>query len=311
MRIYCVGQLTADIIVTGVESFHLDVDTMNVDGIVIKNGGDCMNTAIGLARLGAGVDFGGMVGDDMLGRYLRAVLEENGIDVAGLRINSDVPTSSVIVLIQPDGNRAFLYYGGTNRKYGFDDIDMARLRSSSHVHIGGTYQLDLLDGQNAAHLFSKARQLGLTTSMDVTWDPSGRWMSVIEPCLPFLDIFMPSENEAKYITGKDDPVDMAECFLEHGVGTAIIKLGANGAYIKEKNADGFFVPAFKTNVVDTTGAGDSFVAGFLSRYIKGLPVYDCIVFALAVGAHCIREVGATTGIPDEQTILDYIKNNPL
>jgi len=124
--------------------------------------------------------------------------------------------------------------------------------------------------------------------------------------MPYLDIFMPSTNEARYITGKDDPVEMAEVLLEHGVGLAMIKLGEKGAYVKEKNSEGFFIPAYKGKVVDTTGAGDSFVAGFLSRYIKGQSVYDCTVFAIAVATHCISEVGATTGIPDEKTIIEYI-----
>jgi len=286
----------------------MDVDTMNVDGILTKNGGDSMNTAIALAKLGADVDFGGMVGDDLFGRFLAQILEENGIDTSQLCISENTPTGSVIVLVQPDGNRAFLYSGGTNRLYGLDQIDFSSLNKYTHLHIGGTYQMDMLDGNNAAKLFKEARRQGLTTSMDVTWDPLNRWMFVIKPCLPHLDLFIPSDNEAKHITKTEDPAEMAECLINHGVDNAIIKLGKDGAYVREKDKEGYYLPAYKGKVVDTTGAGDSFIAGFLSRYVKGLPICECTKFAMAVATHCIREIGTTTGIPDEETIIKYLEN---
>ena len=121
-----------------------------------------------------------------------------------------------------------------------------------------------------------AQSKGKTTSMDVTWDTTGRWLSVIKPCLPHLDLFMPNEKEASLITGQKTPEKMAEFFLKYGVKIAVIKLGAKGAYIRSGNEE-FYQTAFESEVTDTTGAGDSFVAGFLSQYIKDCSLKECTV----------------------------------
>ena len=307
MKILCVGQLVTDIIAAYVDYTHLDKDTRRVDQIVVKNGGDSMNTAINLAKLGCDVNFAGKIGNDSFGSFLRSVFEENNIDIRGLKITDKASTASVIVLVNEQGQRVFLYCGGANDTFCFNDIDLSLLDDCSHVHVGGTYLLPKFDGDGCARLFAAARGKGKTTSMDVTWDTTNRWLSVIEPCLPYLDLFMPSEAEARQITDADEPEQMAAFLQERGVKTVVIKLGERGAYIKD-GGEGLYQPAYPTNVVDTTGAGDAFVAGFLSQYTKRSPLTECASFAVAVAAHCIREVGATGGVPDEATVKNLIKN---
>jgi len=101
---------------------------------------------------------------------------------------------------------------------------------------------------------------------------------------------------------------MASFLRKHGAKTVVIKLGAQGAYIESEN-ESFYEPVYAVPVVDTTGAGDSFVSGFLSRFVKKAPFSECMTFAAAVAAHCIREVGSTTGIPNEAAVLEFIKLN--
>jgi sugar/nucleoside kinase (ribokinase family) len=307
MDILCVGQLVADILVKPVDGVDYSVDTKRVEQIVVKNGGDSMNTAIALAKLENKVGFAGKVGDDSFGKYLMEVISSCNIDVSGLKITKDAATSSVIVLINSKGERTFLYYGGANDKFAFEDIDLSLLDVCKIVHAGGTYLLPGFDGKGAAELFKLARSRGKLTSMDVTWDTTGRWLEVIRPCLGYLDYFMPSYNEAVHITGRENPKEIAQFLLEQGVGTVVLKLGKDGCYVKGKDVE-FYHSAYDVKVADTTGAGDSFVAGFLTGLKKKWSLSECAQFASAVSACCIQQLGATMGVRNFNGTLDFIKS---
>jgi len=307
MDVLCVGQLAADILVRPVDRVDFGVDTRRVDGIDIRNGGDCLNVAIGLRKLGASVGFNGLVGDDQFGEYLRSVVTAAGIDARGLHKTREARTCTCLVLINGSGDRSFFYYGGANDLFSPADVDLDSVRGASIVHVGGTYLLPKFDGEGAARLFSEARARGKLTSMDVTWDTTGRWLSVIEPCLPHLSLFMPSIKEAREIAGTDDPRQIAAFLQERGVGTAVIKLGEKGCYVKPGAEPGFFCSAFPTEVVDTTGAGDSFVAGFLAGVLKGWDVKSSAELACAVAAMNIRAVGATAGVPTFEEARQFMQ----
>lgn len=309
MDVLCVGQLVTDIIVKPVEQVDFSVDTKRVGHISMKNGGDCMNAAIDLALLGNNVGFAGVVGNDNFGDFLLKTVKDHGIDTRGLKAVPEISTSAVIVLVNEKGERTFLYYGGSNDLFSYDYLDISLIEECKIVHVGGTYQLPGFDGDGAAKLFRLAQTKQKLTCMDVTWDTSGRWLEVIKPCLKYLDFFMPSYNEAKEISEKGNPEDMADFFIDEGVKCAIIKLGSNGIYCKSVNGDSFYQPSYKVNVVDTTGAGDSFVAGFLTGLVKNWDLRACAKFASAVSAHCIQKLGATTGIPGFKDIMKFIEVN--
>ncbi len=308
MDVLCVGLLAADILVKPVDRVDFDGNTKRADEIDLKNGGDCLNVALALRRLGASVGFAGLIGDDQLGEYLQTVISAAGIDARGLRRTKKGRTSSCLVLINSSGERTFFYYGGASDLFSLSDVDMSQLDGTSVVHVGGTYSLPQFDGEGAAKLFSEARSRAVLTSMDVTWDTTGQWLSVIEPCLPHLSLFMPSIGEAKHIAGSEVPEDIAEFIQEKGVRTAVIKLGQRGCYVKHGAEPGFFTAAFRTRVVDTTGAGDSFVAGFLTGVLKGWDMRTCAAFACAVAAMNIRAVGATAGIPTFEEARAFMAN---
>jgi sugar/nucleoside kinase (ribokinase family) len=309
MDVLCVGQLAADILVRPVDRVDYGVDTKRVEGIDIKNGGDCLNVALGLAKLGGSVGFAGLVGDDQLGAYLRGVIEEAGIDARGLATTAEARTCSCLVLINSHGERTFFYYGGANDLFSGAQLAPALVEEAAIVHVGGTYLLPRFDGEGAASLFAAARARGKLTSMDVTWDTTGRWLSVIEPCLPHLSLFMPSIREAEKIAGTDRPPEIARFLQSRGVGTVVVKLGEQGCYVKPPAEEGFTVPAFATQVVDTTGAGDSFVAGFLTGILRKWELKKSAAFACAVAALNIRKIGATAGIPTFDEARNFMESN--
>ena len=306
MDVLCVGQLVADILAKPVDEINFNIDTKRVGHISLKNGGDCLNTAIDLAILGNSVGFAGLVGDDSFGEYLLKTIKDYGIDARGLRILPQTSTSAVIVLINDKGERTFLYSGGTNDLFSFEHVDTALIDECKVVHVGGTFLLPSFDGDGAARVFQLAHSKNKLTSMDVTWDTTGRWLSVIRPCLAHLDFFMPSYKEAKEITGNENPEKIAVFLRNEGVKFVIIKLGENGCYVLGPDG-GFYHKAYDVEVVDTTGAGDSFVAGFLTGVVKNWDLRRCAQFASAVSAHCIQYLGATTGIPGFNEIMNFIE----
>ena len=150
--------------------------------------------------------------------------------------------------------------------------------------------------------------MGKVTVLDTAWDSKGRWMQVLKPCMPYIDVFMPSIDEAIELAGGEtDPVKIADYFFSLGVSKVVIKLGSKGCYLRETiDADGIIIPCFKVQAVDTTGAGDSFCAGFLTGMAKGLSFEECGKFANAVGAHCVQAMGASTGILSYDEIRSFI-----
>jgi len=304
-RVLCVGQLAADILVRPVDQLDFASDTRRVEPIRLASGGDCLNVAVGLARLGLGVSFVGRVGEDPWGDFLVSVIDKEGIDRRGLKRTSDAGTCSVIVAINSRGERTFFYHGGANDLFGPEDVEPALVAQADAVYVGGTYLLPRFDGAGAAALFRSARSQGKLTAMDVTWDTTGRWLSVIEPCLPHLDWFLPSVKEAALITGRQAPEDMAAFLRARGVASVVIKLGERGCYVLPDGRAGFFSPAFPARVVDTTGAGDSFVAGFLAGLLRGWEPRQCARLACAAAALNIQRVGATAGMPSFEEAGDF------
>ncbi|HAK44331.1 MAG TPA: carbohydrate kinase [Spirochaeta sp.] len=303
MSILCVGQIVFDILVKPVKDNSLEVDTTAVDTISFSNGGDSLNVAMICNKLGVATGFSGRIGNDDKGKFLLDKMQSAGLRVDGLKIDDEGSSSSVIVLIHENGSRNFLYEGGANNEFSIDDINLSILDAYEIVFVGGTFMLPGFDGKGAAVLFKEAQRRGKTTAMDVSYDTTGQWMTIIEPCLQHLDYFIPSIGEAKEITGVDKVEDMAQILLKKGVGNVVIKMGVDGVFIRNSELKAV-IPSFNVDVVDTTGAGDSFVAGFLTGLDKSMDIHECAELGQAAAAHCVQAIGSTTGVVDfNKTIL--------
>jgi sugar/nucleoside kinase (ribokinase family) len=301
LKILCVGQLSADILVKPVEVVDYNIDTVFVDCIEPANGGDAMNVAVNLARLGVPVRFAGLTGKDGFGAFLRSCLDSLGIASDSLMEDETLPTCSTIVLINSKGARTFLHNPGANRNFSEDLIRDEWLKGIGIVFAGGVYTLPKFDGQGAAKLFRRAKAEGAITAMDVTHDTTDRWIKTIRPCLPELDYFMPSIKEAKCITGKDNPEEIAAALISEGIKTAVVKLGSKGCFVKNRDRS-FYQDTYPGAVADTTGAGDSFVAGFLTGLAMGKSLEECSCIACAAGTVTVGRIGATTEALSLETI---------
>lgn len=306
-KVICLGILVADLIAKPVSHFPARGTLTSVDKMELHTGGCATNTAIALAKLGEDVGVIGLIGEDGLGSFVSNQLKSENVNIDGLKSTTKVGTSTSIVLSDLDGERSFLYYSGANGIFIEETINFTLIENCKFLFIAGSLLLPAFDGLPTARLLQKAQSIGKYTILDTAWDPTGRWMNVIGPCLPHLDLFIPSLEEAQMLTGKNTVVEMAKIFLDAGTRNVVIKCGSKGCYIKNEQEE-HFLPAFKVHAVDTNGAGDSFVAGFITGLIHNWDLKRCGQFANAVGAHCVMSIGASSGIKSISEIISFAEN---
>ncbi|MBQ7076355.1 MAG: carbohydrate kinase family protein [Clostridia bacterium] len=309
-KVACVGILVADVIVEPVNGIPEKGLLTHVNSITMHSGGNAMTASINLTKLGVDANVIGCVGNDIFGTFLIDCLNKAGVKTDGVKISDAVQTSSSIALIDGETkDRTFLHCVGTNGVFSIDDIDFSVIEKSDIVFVTGTFLLKTFDGKQTMEFLKKCKEMGKTTVLDVCWDASGRWGEVLDMSMPYIDIFMPSIDEARELAKKETPEEMADVFFKNGAGKVVIKCGSTGCFYKEnKDAQGRMLPAYKIeNPVDTTGAGDSFCSGFLAAYARDEQFEDCIKSGNATGAHCVMGKGATSGIPTYDVIKNFIK----
>ena len=304
MDVICIGILVADVIVRPVEKLPEPGKLDTVDSINLSLGGCAANTAVGLARLGHRVYITGAVGDDGFGDFIIDTLTDEGVDPMGVIRLDDVATSVTDVLVDQRGERRFLHFKGANAIFTSDDLDLHSLELARHLHIGGTFLMDAFDGKDAASVLETAKAAGLTTSLDTAWDASGRWMDIVAPMFEHIDIFLPSHEEARMLSGEDDVREMARFFLAKGVNTVGIKRGPEGGYFRRGDEE-HFIQALKLEVVDTTGCGDAFCAGFISGTLDGLSLEKSARRAVISGSLCATGIGAIAALPTKDQLETY------
>jgi sugar/nucleoside kinase (ribokinase family) len=181
------------------------------------------------------------------------------------------------------------------------------LEGARLLHVAGSFLMPKFDGEPTARVLALARRRGLLTCLDTAWDAQGRWLSLLAPCLPHLDHFVPSIEEARQITRRQAPEDVAAALRDAGVGTVVLKMGEEGCYAR--GPDGHLsLPALRVPAVDALGAGDAFAAGFIAGLVHGWDLERAARFATAVGATCVTALGATTGVRSLEETLDFLAN---
>jgi sugar/nucleoside kinase (ribokinase family) len=305
MEVLCLGIFVADVIAKPIEKMPGKGKLELVDTMELHTGGCASNAGYALNKLGISTGLMGKVGNDGFGDFVVKYMQDAGLDTRGIKRTSLVNTSATMVMVSADGERTFLHYLGANADFCYEDVDFDIVREANILHVAGAFLMPKFDGEPTARVLKQAREWGITTSLDTAWDSKGNWMKVLEPCLEYLDIFMPSIEEARMITGEDEPSEIAEHLLSYGIGTVALKMGEKGSYIKTQDWD-MYLPAYKVKPVDATGAGDAFAAGFLTAISKGWDYRKAAKLANAVGACCVTSMGATGGIKDLAKTLEFM-----
>ena len=307
--VLCSGSIIYDTLVQPFEESAWGT-TRWVHSLEYHVGGNGANTARALAILGTPVRLLGTVGKDAQAEFAFQELQKSGVDTSAIR-SSTLPTAATVVLVNSSGNRQFLHRRGASLEAFRDPIEFALelCPGCSHYHLASLFLLPQLR-VSGPEILRRARTSGLTTSLDTNWDAEGEWMQALRGCLPHLDILFMNEDEALMVTGSKDPAAGAEIVLKEGVQVAVMKLSSRGCAIYAEGRE-IFCPAFEVNAVDTTGAGDCFVAGFLAARQRGASWEEAGRWGNAVAALSVQKLGAVTGLLPWTATEAWMKSAPV
>ncbi len=265
-----------------------------VDNYTLELGGSCCIFAAQAAKLGLKVGLLGRVGDDAFGNLLLQRLQEAGVDTRHMVVDPSLKTGLTVHLTQP-GDRAMLTHPGSLNALIPADVTDAFLASARHIHYGSLFlHTGLLSEWTA--IIKRAKSFGLTVSLDTNWDPDDRWDAGLTDTLPLVDIFLPNEQEALRIA-RLNHLEEAITYLRKRVKILALKRGADGASVYQENqSNQCTVEAAKVGG-DGIGAGDSFDAGFVTAWLRGLPIDQCLEVACFCGRSVAGEIGGFSGQP--------------
>ena len=302
-RINCIGVLVVDALSGPLDGYPVPKKRTQVvtQSVRFAAGGGSANAGCALARMGLKARIFSKVGDDPNGAFLRAELARCGVDTSGIRVDPAATTPFTFVGIHPDGERTFIHTPGANLSFGAGDIDAHAATDADFVLYTDCWVLPAFDGDPAAALLAAARRRGAVTLLDECWGLGPR-RDVLEAMLPHCDYFLPSRDDmAALFPGLGSEALAAE-LLAMGARCVVVKQGADGCFAADGRG-GQQIPALPARVVDTTGAGDCWNAGFIAGLAAGLPVADAARTGHACAAFCVEHVGGAAGIPSWETVL--------
>ena len=302
----CIGTAITDCILRGFDPEPVSSYGYTAESCGLTAGGEGVNVSIAAAGLGLKTAILCSLGRDGAGRIIEKALLENGVDCSRIVREEGTVTPVTVIFVGPDGNRKSI----TNlaHKYNFrPDRHGEAIEKASAVALGSLFRAPFNDPDVVLEVVRRAKDSGAMVFAD-TKQPNFIRLGLedLKDSLPYVDYIFPNEGEARLYTGKEDPEEMADVFLSYGVRNAVIKLGENGCLFK--NADGTVrMPAFRVDTVDATGAGDNFLAGFISEKLRGADDLSVLRFASACGAICATAVGASGAVKSREQVLEFME----
>lgn len=306
MEILCIGVSCVDVILQQVVNGG-EGHTSFAERIDFQVGGDAANEAITLSALGHEVGLITQMGEDWQGKLIREYCLEKGVNMEA-SFTGKSSTAVSVITVREDGQRTIVgCKGSAAENLCLEPAVLDYIRPGvKAVMIGSLFCSRYLDGPALARILRRAKEVGAVTAADFLTDRKEWTLDTLKEAFLYLDYAMPSIEEAAYYTGEKEPEKIAEVFRSYGISNTIIKLGKDGAY-GCFDGDEYRCPAFQCRVVDTTGAGDNFAAGFLSALIRGLSPAECLRFASAAAALSVQEPGATSGVKNRQQVEKFMQ----
>lgn len=299
MNIFCAGMLCCDVTLKTVPKNIFLLDHCHINPPVTSTGGDALNVAIGLAKLGCQVSITGRTGNDANGHFIRETLKKYQINQDSVITDDEYPTAVSYVLIDENNERHFVSSNQINEKLSFDDMDTEQIKKADIVYFGSFMQMKNMDRCGIRRLFQKAKSMGKITVLDaaVSYEKQD-WKSLADSILPFTDYFLPSWDEATMISGETELEKAAGFFLNYNPKVLVVKLGKSGCFISDGIRKYLVGSLSAFPAVDTDGAGDSFVAAFICSLTRGYSLLEQAEFSNYVAGLCVGSVGTSAGIPD-------------
>lgn len=288
-----VGELNADLILTGEVTPQFGQAEKLVDDATLTLGSSSAIFACGVARLGLRVAFIGKIGNDEFGRFVKSYLENRGVDTSGVVVDEQIKTGLSVILSRGN-DRAILTYAGSIAALRYEEINQALLARARHLHLGSYFLLNALR-PNIPRLFDQAHAHGLSVSLDTNYDPTEMWDSGLAETLIRTDIFLPNAAELRAVTRSADIETALEAIIKQTPLVAV-KLGPTGA-VARRGTETIRADSLPVAVVDTTGAGDSFDAGFIYGYLANWELLRALRLGCICGALSTRAAGGTAAQP--------------
>ena len=310
MRLLSTGMAFCDVPLRPCPQNILELDNWHIDPVKCQIGGDAMNVAVVCAKMGEEARIAVHLGEDNNGLFVRQASEAFGVRHV-LAPVKNMSTATSYQLIEANGERHFLVDSDILKMLKSRDIPDEEIERADVVFFGSALALPGMDDQELTGLFRRARARGKVTAMDasvnLTEYPPCR-MDLLRSTMYNLDIFIPSYEEASWLAQKTGIMDIMESFSQFPFKVFGIKLGADGCILTENFREYIRRKPFSAlPVVDTTGAGDCFMGGFLCSWMKGWPLEKCAEFSSAVAAFGISAIGSSTAVPDYETVLAFLK----
>ena len=297
-----VGLYILDVLGRPVERIPDGGNVEFIEEIRLTVAGTAGGTVVDLAKLGMNCLAVGAVGDDEKADFVIMEMEKHGIDCSGMQRLSGVQTSATILNVRPNGERPALHARGASDHFGVDSATLPQLFDCRFLHLGGTGLLAKLDGEPSRCLLEAAQAAGCVT----TWDLVGAGpdtMRFVDPLLPHINYFLPSIEEAAILSGLHGAEENARYFLDRGVSCCVLTMGGEGSLVA-RGEERIHVGAYDIDVVDTTGCGDAYTAGFIAGLADNLPLEECAHFGTAAASLVASGLGSDAGIRSREQTLD-------
>jgi len=285
-----VGELNVDLILNKIDSFPELGKEKLADEMTLSLGSSTAIFASNLSVLGATVGFIGKIGKDSFGELIIESLNNKKV-ITDLIIKDDTVKTGATIVLNFDEDRAMITYPGAMEKLSIEDIKTDDLKRSKHLHFSSFFLQPGIKN-DITNLFKIAKELGLTTSLDPQWDPAEKWDMDLKNLLPYVDVFLPNIMELLHLT-RENKIENAINNIKNYANTVVVKNGNKGSIVFNKDEKITKEAFLNTNVVDAIGAGDSFDAGFICKYINSSTLEECQVFGNLIGAVSTTAAGGT------------------
>lgn len=296
-----VGELNADLIMESVQAIPEVGKEQIAEGMTLTLGSSSAILASNASAIGLEVGFVGRIGEDSFGDFVLDSLRDRGIGQRYVLPTSDEATGLTVIYTHGD-DRGMITYPGAMEVLTIKDIPWEYVNRADHLHLSSFYLQKGLQPDVEA-LFRKAKANGLTTSLDTNWDPDERWGGDILEVLDAVDVFLPNDDEARHIAG-EDRLDRAMDRLGEHANVVVVTCGSEGAKLRVDGQTQSFPPP-QVDPVDAVGAGDSFNAGFLRRYLEGEDLERCVKFGLLTGAYSTQASGGTAAFDNVDAFWSF------
>jgi sugar/nucleoside kinase (ribokinase family) len=277
-----------------------------IEEIRLTVAGTAGGTVIDTAKLGLKSLAVGAVGDDEKADWVIMTMEKHGIDTSVMQRIQGIPTSATILNIRPNGERPALHVRGASDHFDVPKSMYDKVFNAPIIHIGGTGLLRQLDGPASVTLLREAKGRGRTVTFDLI-AANAETAKIVQPLLQYIDYFMPSIEEAKEMSGQTTPEDCAKYYIDHGATACVFTLGGDGAYYAHRDGRRVTSPAYDIKVVDTTGCGDAFDAGFIAALHHKMETEAALRFAQASAGLVATGLGSDAGIMSFDDTISKMK----